>query len=187
MKIIKTEIPDLLVIEPKVFDDERGYFFESYNEKKFRDTGLNFNFVQDNESKSTYGVIRGLHYQLAPYSQAKLIRVITGKIYDVVVDLRVNSPTYGQWLGFEISAENRRQILIPRGFAHGFSVLSDYTIFLYKCDNLYHPEADRGIYYADPELNIDWKIDPAVAIISGKDMIHPPFGKSEKNFTYGAI
>jgi dTDP-4-dehydrorhamnose 3,5-epimerase len=187
MKIIKTEIPDLLVIEPKVFDDERGYFFESYNEKKFRDTGLNFNFVQDNESKSTYGVIRGLHYQLAPYSQAKLIRVITGKIYDVVVDLRVNSPTYGQWLGFEISAENRRQILIPRGFAHGFSVLSDYTIFLYKCDNLYHPEADRGIYYADPELNIDWKIDPAGAIISGKDMIHPPFGKSEKNFTYGAI
>jgi len=187
MNIIKTEIPDLLVIEPKVFDDERGYFFESYNEQKFRIAGLSFNFVQDNESKSTYGVIRGLHYQLAPYSQTKLIRVIVGKIYDVVVDLREKSPSFGQWLGFEISAENRRQILIPRGFAHGFSVLSNHTIFMYKCDNLYHPEADRGINYADPELKIDWKIPPENAVISVKDRVHPSFRNAEKNFIYGAI
>ncbi|MCX6256550.1 MAG: dTDP-4-dehydrorhamnose 3,5-epimerase [Bacteroidia bacterium] len=187
MNILITEIPDLLIIEPKVFEDERGYFIESYNENKFREAGLNFKFVQDNESKSGYGVVRGLHYQLEPFSQAKLIRVLIGKIYDVVVDLRENSPAFGKWLGFEISAKNRRQILIPRGFAHGFSVLSETTVFLYKCDNFYNPKADRGINYADSKLGIDWKIDPINMIISAKDKVHPSFEKAEKNFIYTRI
>ncbi len=184
MNIIKTEIPDLLLIEPKIFPDQRGYFFESYNKGKFNEYNLNYNFVQDNESKSTYGVIRGLHYQLAPYSQAKLIRVIKGSILDVAVDLRENSPTFGKSLGFEITGENKRQLLIPRGFAHGFSVLSKEVIFLYKCDNLYHPEADRGINFNDPELNIDWGIKTEDAIISAKDKVLPNLRNAEMNFIY---
>ncbi len=182
MEIIKTEIPDLLIIQPKVFNDARGYFFESYNESDFKRYGLDYNFVQDNESKSTYGVIRGLHYQLAPYSQTKLVRVVEGEIFDVAVDLRKESPTFGQWVGRVLSAENKTQLLIPKGFAHGFSVLSETAILNYKCDNVYCPEAERSINYNDVTLNIDWKIEIASAIISEKDKIAPDFNLAEMNF-----
>ena len=184
MEIIKTKIPDLLIIKPRVFEDERGYFFESYNEKIFGKKGLDLSFVQDNESKSGYGVIRGLHYQLAPYSQTKLVRVIEGKVFDVAVDLRDNSPTFGQWSGIELSADNKIQFLIPKGFAHGFSVLSKSAVFIYKCDNLYNPEAERGINFNDPFLNINWRIAPDKAIISPKDKVFPNFKEAEKNFKY---
>jgi len=184
MKIIKTDIPDLLLLEPRIFPDERGYFFESYNQGFYEKNGLDYTFVQDNESMSSYGVIRGLHYQLAPYSQAKLIRVIKGRIYDVAVDLRENSPTFGKWQGFEITEDNKRQLLIPRGFAHGFSVLSKEVLFVYKCDNLYFPEADRGINFDDPALGIDWGINKVDAIISAKDKVLPNFKDAEMNFIY---
>jgi len=184
MEIIKTKIPDLLIIKPTVFEDERGYFFESYNENKFCKNGLDLAFVQDNESKSSYGVIRGLHYQLAPYSQTKLVRVIEGNVLDIAVDLRKNSPTYGQWSGIELSADNKIQFLIPKGFAHGFSVLSESATFIYKCDNLYNPEAERGISYNDPFLNINWRVESNKAIISPKDKVFPNFKKAEKNFKY---
>jgi dTDP-4-dehydrorhamnose 3,5-epimerase len=184
MEIIQTEIPGLLLIKPRVFKDERGYFYESYNRQRMQEAGLEYDFVQDNESSSSYGVIRGLHYQLAPFAQAKLIRVIEGTIWDVAVDIRENSPTYGKWLGFEISGENQLQLLIPRGFAHGFSVLSQKAVFLYKCDNFYHPEADRGICYNDPGLAIDWKTDTRNAVVSPKDRILPCFSEAEKNFLY---
>lgn len=184
MKIIETPIPGLLVIEPSVFADERGYFFESYNETKFTKAGLISEFVQDNESKSQRGVIRGLHYQLAPYSQTKLIRVVHGTVYDVVVDLREGSPTFGQWFGLEVSASNKSQLYIPKGFAHGFSVLSEYAIFSYKCDALYNPAADRGIRFDDPALNIDWKLPLDEALISGKDLLHPSFADAEINFKF---
>lgn len=185
MEIIKTEIPDLLIIQPKIFEDERGYFFESYNEKEFLKHNLNLNFIQDNESKSSYGVIRGLHYQLAPYSQTKLVRVIEGRVFDVAVDLREGSPTYGKWRGIELSAENKVQFLVPRGFAHGFSVLSETATFVYKCDNLYNPEAERGLNFNDPSLNIDWRINPEHAIVSQKDKVLPNFNEAEKNFKFG--
>ena len=184
MEIVKTEIPDLLIIIPNIYNDERGYFFESYNKEKFLKHELKFNFIQDNESKSVYGVIRGLHYQLAPYSQTKLVRVIEGKVFDVVVDLREGSPTYGKWLGVELSAENKTQFLIPRGFAHGFSVLSETASLVYKCDNLYASEAERGLNFNDPQLNIDWKIDPENAIVSAKDKALPNFKEAEKNFMF---
>ncbi len=159
MKVIDTKISDLFILEPKVFKDDRGYFFESYNKKTLENLiGKEYDFVQDNESKSSYGVIRGLHYQLAPFSQAKLVRVLQGKVYDVAVDLRKNSPTYLDWVGVELTAENKKQFLIPKGFAHGFSVLSETVIFQYKCDEYYHPEAEAGIIYNDLSLNIDWKI-----------------------------
>jgi dTDP-4-dehydrorhamnose 3,5-epimerase len=183
MQIIQTGLPDLLIIKPKIFEDNRGYFFESYNQSKFRDNGLHYTFVQDNESLSTRGIIRGLHYQLAPYAQAKLIRVIYGKIFDVAVDLRENSSTYGQWYGCELSAENKEQLLVPRGFAHGFSVLSDQAIVFYKCDNFYHPESERGINYRDPSLNIDWKTEPDKAIVSAKDKVLPDFQDADMNFS----
>ncbi len=184
MNIIKTEIPDLLLLEPKIFADERGYFFESYSDKRFKEAGLDYNFVQDNESQSSYGVVRGLHYQLAPYSQAKLIRVISGRILDIAMDIRENSPTFGKWLGFEISDTNKQQLLIPRGFAHGFVVLSETAVFQYKCDNLYNPESERGICYNDPKLNIDWGIEMDKAIVSAKDKILPAFENAEMNFIY---
>lgn len=184
MEIIETSIQDLLIIKPKVFEDDRGYFFESFNKSNFQDLGLDLDFVQDNESKSSRGVIRGLHYQLAPYAQTKLVRVIQGTVYDVAVDLRIGSPTFGKWHGVELSAHNKVQFLIPRGFAHGFSVLSDSATFIYKCDNLYKPEAERGINFNDPFLNIDWKTDPQEAVISSKDKVHPNFDKAEMNFTF---
>lgn len=184
MKIIETPIPGLLIIEPRVFADERGYFFESFSETKFAENGLISNFVQDNESKSHYGVIRGLHYQLAPYAQTKLIRVVRGTVYDVAVDLREGSPTFGQWYGLIVSASNKKQFYIPKGFAHGFSVLSEYAIFSYKCDNFYNPNAERGIRFDDPALNIDWKLTAELEVISGKDLIHPNFADAEMNFKF---
>lgn len=169
MKIIKTDIPGLLIIEPVLFEDKRGYFYESYNNEKFQQDGIHHVFVQDNESKSTYGVIRGLHMQAAPYSQAKLIRVLKGSIYDVAVDVRKNSPTFGQWFGVELTEKNHLQLLVPRGLCHGFSVLSETATVFYKCDELYHPESETGIRYNDPELNIDWKIPEDSRQLSLKD------------------
>jgi dTDP-4-dehydrorhamnose 3,5-epimerase len=170
MKVNNTKINGLYIIEPQVFEDERGYFFENYNKIKLDDAlKVEYNFVQDNESKSSYGVIRGLHFQLSPYSQAKLVRVIQGKVYDVAVDLRKHSPTFGKWVGVELSGENKKQFLIPKGFAHGFSVLSENAIFAYKCDEYYHPESESGIIYNDPALNIDWKIPEKNMIVSEKD------------------
>ena len=185
MQLIETSLPDLYIIEPKVFGDSRGYFLESYNQKVFSNYGIDITFVQDNESKSIKNVLRGLHYQLAPYSQTKLIRVIEGNIYDVVVDLRQGSPTFGQHFAIELSGENKLQLLIPKGFAHGFSVLSDSVIVNYKCDVLYQPDAERGILYNDPELNIDWKIDLETAIVSAKDRVNPILSSAEINFKYG--
>lgn len=184
MNIIETNIPDLLVIEPKVFGDDRGYFFESYNETAFREAGITNQFVQDNESSSTYGVVRGLHYQLGEYSQAKLVRVISGVVFDVAVDLRKGSPTFGKWYGVELNADNKRQFLIPRGFAHGFSVLSKEATFIYKCDNLYTPNAEGGIAYNDPTLNIDWRVRPTDVIVSDKDRANPIFEKANFDFNY---
>lgn len=184
MNIIETPIQGLLIIEPKIFSDERGYFFESFSETKFEEKGLISKFVQDNESKSHRGVIRGLHYQLDPYAQTKLVRVVRGTVYDVAVDLRKDSPTFGQWFGLEVSATNKKQFYIPRGFAHGFSVLSKYAIFSYKCDAFYNPSAERGIRLDDPTLNIDWKIPANEAVISPKDLVSPCFADAEKNFKY---
>jgi len=182
MEIIKTEILDLLIIKPNKFKDSRGFFLESYNEKRYLDMGINYRFVQDNFSSSQYGVIRGLHYQLAPYSQAKLVQVIKGKIIDSVVDLRKKSPTFGQKFSIELSEENGLQLMIPRGFAHGFSVISKEAIFSYKCDNLYHKEAERGITPYDTDLNIDWQIPVNESIISEKDIKHPQLSIAEFNF-----
>lgn len=187
MQVIKTEFPDLLIIEPKVFEDSRGYFFESFNSIKFQELGIDITFVQDNESKSSYGVIRGLHYQLSPYAQTKLIRVVSGKILDVVVDIRQNSPTFGKHFSIELSSDNKTQLLVPKGFAHGFAVLTETAIVSYKCDELYNPEAERGIRYNDPKLVIDWKIDNEKAIISSKDRVHPELINAEMNFLYGNI
>ena len=173
MNIIKTPIEGLLVIEPQVFTDARGYFVETYNEKRYHDAGIDAQFVQDNQSCSSYGVVRGLHFQRPPYSQAKLVCCTVGRVLDVAVDLRKSSPTYGQWFGVELSEDNKRQFFIPRGFAHGFSVLSNQAIFTYKCDNLYHPEADGGILLSDPDLAIDWQIPEDLRIISDKDTKHP--------------
>jgi len=184
MKIIETPIPGLLIIEPKVFADERGYFFESFSETKFAQNGLISNFVQDNESKSHFGVIRGLHYQLAPYAQTKLIRVVRGTVYDVAVDLRAGSPTFGQWFGLIVSASNKKQFYIPKGFAHGFSVLSEYAIFSYKCDEFYNPQAERGIRYDDLALNIDWRLPAELEVISDKDKVHPVLSEAEMNFKF---
>lgn len=184
MKIIKTKIPGLLIIEPRVFEDRRGYFFESYNKMVFEQANLNFDFVQDNQSKSGYGVIRGLHYQIEPYAQTKLVRVLSGKIYDVSVDIRRGSPTFGEWIGVELSDENKRQVLVPKGFAHGFSVLSETAVVFYKCDDYYRPESERGVIYNDPSLNIDWRIEPAKTIVSEKDLKHPDLESAEYNFAY---
>ncbi len=182
MEIEKTPIEGLLVFQPKIFKDERGYFFESYREEYFKKEGINAGFVQENESKSIKGVVRGLHYQLNPYSQSKLVRVIEGAVFDVAVDLRKDSPTFGKWFGVELSAENKTQFYIPRGFAHGFSVLSETAIFSYKCDNYYNPESERGIRCNDPFLNIDWKISESEMIISEKDQNNKLFSEADYNF-----
>lgn len=173
MNVIPTPIEGLMVIEPQVFRDARGYFVETYNEQRYMDAGITARFVQDNQSCSSYGVVRGLHFQRPPYSQAKLVCCTQGKVLDVAVDLRQDSPTYGQWYSVELSGENHRQFFIPRGFAHGFSVLSDTATFTYKCDNLYHPEADGGILLSDPDLAIDWQIPEEFRILSDKDKKHP--------------
>ena len=182
MEIIQTGIKDLVIVKPQIFEDARGFFFETYNEKRYKEMGINANFVQCNQSKSCYGVIRGLHYQLAPHSQSKLVSVTVGKVFDVAVDLRKNSPTFGQWYGVELSEENKLQFFIPKGFAHGFSVLSEKAIFSYTCDEFYAPQADRGIMYNDPTLNIDWRIPTENAIISDKDNKHPLLKDAELNF-----
>lgn len=171
MNISKTKIPDVLIIEPKVFGDERGFFYESYNHKKFEQAvGKEVNFVQDNHSKSTKGVLRGLHFQKAPYAQGKLVRCVVGEVFDVAVDIRENSDTYGQWIGIILSAENKRQLWIPEGFAHGFLVLSETAEFLYKATNYYHPESEGGIIWNDKNISIDWPIDNDNIILSQKDM-----------------
>lgn len=173
MNIIKTPIEGLLVIEPKVFCDARGYFVETYNEARYREAGIDAQFVQDNQSCSSYGVVRGLHFQRPPYTQAKLVCCTVGRVLDVAVDLRPDSPTYGQHYAVELTEDNHRQFFIPKGFAHGFSVLSDKAIFTYKCDELYHPEADGGLLLSDPALGIDWMIPEEARIISDKDTKHP--------------
>ena len=171
MKIIKTDIPDLLIIEPDVFGDNRGYFFESFSQRKFEEaTGVKVDFVQDNESLSAYGVVRGLHFQKPPHEQAKLVRVVRGKVLDVALDLRPDSPTYGRYEAVELSGENHRQLFIPKGFAHGFSVLSDEAVFQYKCDDYYAPECEDGIAYDDPDLDINWHIPSEKMVISAKDL-----------------
>jgi len=182
MEIIKTPIPDLLIIKPRVFGDPRGFFCETYNEKTYLDAGIDLHFCQDNQSKSSYGVIRGLHYQLNPQSQSKLVSAAVGSVWDVAVDLRKNSPTFGQWFGVELTEENHLQFLIPQGFAHGFSVLSETALFTYKCDNFYSPTLERGIMYNDSNLAIDWKIPADKAVISEKDTKHPLFKDADMNF-----
>jgi len=172
MEIIKTEIEDLLIIKPKVFFDERGYFFETYHQKKFFEQNLKTTFVQDNLSKSSYGVVRGLHFQRDDDAQAKLVTVLLGKVLDVAVDIRPNSPTFGRWHSVELSDENHLQFFIPRGFAHGFSVLSKTAIFSYKCDNPYNPQSEDGISLFDKNLKINWKVPENQMIISEKDKMH---------------
>ncbi len=184
MKVHRTEFPGLLIIEPDVFTDTRGYFFESYNKLKYNDNNITYEAVQDNESSSCRGVIRGLHYQEEPFAQAKLIRVIEGQIYDVALDIRRGSPTYGKWFGLIIDSEKKLQFLIPKGFAHGFSVLSERAIVLYKCDNNYSVAHERGINALDPDLGIDWMIREEEPIISPKDLRQPFFRDTVSNFTY---
>ena len=173
MKVIKTDIEGVVIIEPRVFEDARGYFFESYSRKAYVEAGITAEFVQDNESCSTRGVMRGLHFQRPPFTQANLVRCVKGRVLDVAVDIRKGSPTYGQHLAVELSEDNHRQFFIPKGFAHGFAVLSDVAVFQYKCDEFYHPEADGGISILDGSLGIDWHVDPAEAILSEKDTRHP--------------
>lgn len=173
MKVIKTDIEGLTVIEPSVFSDARGYFFEAFNQRIFNAEVAPVEFVQDNESKSSYGVVRGLHFQRPPYAQAKLVRVIKGRVLDVAVDLREGSPTYGRHFSVELSDENHRMLFIPRGFAHGFSVLSEEVVFQYKCDNYYHPESEGALAWNDPDLGIDWGIPADKVILSAKDAKNP--------------
>jgi dTDP-4-dehydrorhamnose 3,5-epimerase len=184
MKITTNHISGLVVIEPKVFEDARGYFYESYNENTFKSAGINNHFVQDNQSKSNKGVLRGLHYQLEPFAQAKLVRVISGSVYDVAVDIRKGSPTFGQWFGEVLSAENKKQMFIPRGFAHGFLVLEDNTVFFYKCDNFYSKEHDRGIKFDDLAIGINWNFPTTDLILSDKDKNAPLLKHAEYNFVF---
>lgn len=175
MTIETNSIQDLVIINPSVFNDERGYFFEAYNQAKFQENEIMYNFIQDNQSFSTKGVIRGLHLQINPFAQAKLVRVLQGEILDVAVDLRKNSPTFGQHFSVILSEENRKQLIVPHGFAHGFSVLSETASVLYKVDQVYNKDSERGIRYDDPTLAIDWQVNPADVIVSEKDLILPAF------------
>lgn len=193
MEIIKTALEGVVIIRPKIFGDARGYFFESFNQKGFTEKvlGIEYNpddrtlFLQDNESKSSYGVVRGLHFQKPPYAQAKLIRVIKGKVLDVAVDIRKGSSTYGKHVAVELSGENHEQLYIPRGFAHGFSVLSEEAILQYKCDNLYAPQAEGAIIWNDPDLAIDWKLDAEDVLLSEKDKMHQQLKDIGSPFVYG--
>ncbi|WP_188050007.1 dTDP-4-dehydrorhamnose 3,5-epimerase [Flavobacterium sp. GP15] len=175
MRIEQTLIQDLVIMNPAVFNDERGYFFEAYSQAKFQENGIMYNFIQDNQSFSTKGVIRGLHLQINPFAQAKLVRVLQGEILDVTVDLRKNSQTYGQHFSVVLSAENKKQLMVPHGFAHGFSVLSETASVMYKVDQLYHKDSERGIRFDDTTLAIDWKVNPEEVIVSEKDLILPAF------------
>lgn len=188
MKVLKTAIEGLLIIDPTVFGDSRGYFFESYNKQRFKDeTGLDIDFVQDNESMSSYGVMRGLHFQKPPYAQSKLVRCVKGKVLDVAVDIRKGSPTYGQHVAVELTEDNHRQFFVPRGFAHGFAVLSQTAVFQYKCDNFYAPQADGGINIKDDTLGIDWQIPMDRAILSDKDLKNPNLADFDSPFEYNNI
>jgi dTDP-4-dehydrorhamnose 3,5-epimerase len=184
MPFQKTDIQGLLVFEPKVFADNRGYFFESYNENVFLEQGIGLRWVQDNQSSSGYGVIRGLHYQLNPHAQTKLVRVLSGTILDVVVDIRKNSPSFARHYSIELSGENKKQLFIPPGFAHGFSVLSEKAEVLYKCDGFYNKESEGGINYNDPALGIDWKIPEGRELVSDKDLQLPSFEACRNNFEF---
>ena len=187
MEFKKTDIEGIYILEPKIFEDSRGYFFESFNDLVFTNNIGYVDFVQDNESKSSYGVMRGLHFQSPPYAQSKLVRCVRGKVLDVALDIRKDSPTYGQHVAVELSEDNHRQLFIPKGFAHGFAVLSDEAVFQYKCDNFYHPEVDGGINILDGSLGIDWKIPSEKAILSEKDTKHPMFADFNTPFVYKKI
>ena len=184
MEIIKTEIEGLLIIEPRIFSDARGYFFESFSQREFEEKVGPIHFVQDNESMSTYGVMRGLHFQRPPFTQTKLVRCVSGRVLDVAVDIRKGSPTYGKHVAVELTGDNHRQFFIPKGFAHGFAVLSDTAVFQYKCDEFYHPEADAGISILDESLGIDWRIPTADAILSDKDTRHSMLKDFESPFSF---
>ena len=173
MEVIKTNIEGVIIIEPRIFKDDRGYFFESFSQREFEEKVCKTIFVQDNESKSSYGVLRGLHFQKPPFAQSKLVRVIKGAVLDVAVDIRKDSPTFGQYVSVELTGDNHRQFFIPRGFAHGFSVLSEEVIFQYKCDNFYSPQSEGAIAWNDPDLNIDWHIPAEKVVLSEKDSKHP--------------
>ena len=182
MDVIKTAIEGVVIIEPKVFKDARGYFFESFSQREFEEKVRKINFVQDNESMSSYGVMRGLHFQRPPFTQSKLVRCVRGAVLDVAVDIRRGSPTYGQSVAVELTEDNHRQFFIPKGFAHGFAVLSESAVFQYKCDEFYHPEADGGISILDESLGIDWRIPADKAILSDKDLRHPSLAEFESPF-----
>ena len=184
MNIIETELEGVLIIEPRIFGDERGYFFEAFSQRDFNAAVGNIEFVQDNESKSTYGVIRGLHFQQGEHSQSKLVRVIKGTVLDVAVDIRKGSPTFGKHIAIELSEDNKRQLFIPRGFAHGFSVLTPEAIFQYKCDNYYNRESEGAIAWDDPQLAIDWRIPAEKVILSEKDRHHPTLAAADNLFDY---
>ena len=187
MNVIKTDLDGVVIIEPRIFNDDRGYFFESFSERDFFANVREIHFVQDNESKSSYGVLRGLHFQKPPFAQSKLVRVIKGAVLDVAVDIRVGSPTFGKYVAVELSADNHRQFFIPRGFAHGFSVLSDEVIFQYKCDNFYAPQYEGAIAWNDPSLNIDWRIPADDVVLSEKDKKHPLLKDAEWLFNFNAV
>lgn len=184
MPFVTTDIEGVLIFEPTVYSDERGYFFETYNEQTYHKQGVTNRFVQDNQSFSKFGVIRGLHYQLDPHSQTKLVRVLQGKILDVAVDIRLGSPTFGKYVSVELSSDNKRQLLIPRGFAHGFSVLSDTAEVSYKCDGLYDKASEGGIRFDDQQLKIDWRLPVDKAIVSSKDLALPVFSECRNNFKF---
>ncbi|EIY61987.1 dTDP-4-dehydrorhamnose 3,5-epimerase [Bacteroides salyersiae] len=184
MDIIKTAIDGVVIIEPRLFKDERGYFFESFSQKEFEEKVCKTVFVQDNESKSSYGVLRGLHFQKPPFAQSKLVRVVRGAVLDVAVDIRKGSPTFGKHVAVELTAENHRQFFIPRGFAHGFSVLSQEVVFQYKCDNYYAPQSEGALAWDDPDLGIDWRIPAAEIVLSKKDKAHPRLKDADGLFDY---
>ena len=184
MEVIKTDIDGVVIIEPRIFRDDRGYFFESFSQRDFQEKVCNTVFVQDNESKSSYGVLRGLHFQKTPYAQAKLVRVIKGAVLDVAVDIRKGSPTFGQHVAVELTEDNHRQFFIPRGFAHGFSVLTDEVIFQYKCDNFYAPQSEGALAWDDPDLGIDWRIPTDKVLLSEKDCHHSRLRDAEWLFDY---
>lgn len=184
MNIIKTEIPEVVIVEPKVFGDRRGYFFESFSERDFAENVRNVKFVQDNESRSCHGVLRGLHFQKPPHAQSKLVRVVRGRVLDVAVDIRKGSPTFGRYVAVELSEENHRQLFIPRGFAHGFAVLSEDAVFQYKCDNYYATQSEGAIAWNDPQIGIDWGLASDEVILSEKDMMHPLLKDADELFDY---
>lgn len=184
MEIIRTDIPDVVIVEPKVFGDHRGYFFESFSGRDFTEKVREVKFVQDNESKSCYGVLRGLHFQKPPHAQSKLVRVVRGRVLDVAVDVRKGSPTFGKHVAVELSEDNHRQLFIPRGFAHGFVVLSDEAVFQYKCDNYYAPQSEGAVAWDDPDLGIDWMLPADKVILSAKDTVNPRLKDAPELFDY---